>query len=248
MAKTLREAWTSLTDEDKRSICDELRQIVFALRRLKQGSSDRFIGKEALVSSPRSTKSTLPYCYPNLGCRVYQRRIRSGQVSLSSIMRRGRSILSSHLTTGYWLPPPVRDLGQRGILMDHTETPFLILAISISLMGISPWETSSFRTTTGPALGGELLVLSTGNSPGGIPNTGSTAICFMGWNTRMSGETLDEPRVSSNRLRMSGPLSPNTPTGGALEISRAALKGIFRTRHGVMMRPVIPGVFQTKGP
>jgi hypothetical protein len=59
--KTLREAWPSLTDVDKKSICDELRQIVFALRRITQGSSDRFIGKEALVSSPRCTKSTLPY-------------------------------------------------------------------------------------------------------------------------------------------------------------------------------------------
>jgi hypothetical protein len=67
-----------------------------------------------------------------------------------------------------------------------------------------------------------LSVLSTGNSPGGIPNTGSTASCFMGWNTRISGETLGGPRVSSNRLRMSGPLSPNTLTGGALEIPRAA--------------------------
>jgi aminoglycoside phosphotransferase (APT) family kinase protein len=43
--RTLREEWPSLTPEEKKSVCDELRQIVLALRRITQGSPDRFIGK-----------------------------------------------------------------------------------------------------------------------------------------------------------------------------------------------------------
>jgi hypothetical protein len=42
---TLRQVWSSLTDADKESICCELSRIVTALRRVSQGSSDRFIGK-----------------------------------------------------------------------------------------------------------------------------------------------------------------------------------------------------------
>ncbi|WVO17677.1 hypothetical protein L204_105374 [Cryptococcus depauperatus] len=42
--KTLRQAWPTLTDEDKKAICGDLRRIVSELRRLSQGSSDRFIG------------------------------------------------------------------------------------------------------------------------------------------------------------------------------------------------------------
>ncbi|POR30952.1 Phosphotransferase enzyme family protein [Tolypocladium paradoxum] len=41
---TLREAWPSLTEADKKAICGELRCIVAALRQITQGSSNRFIG------------------------------------------------------------------------------------------------------------------------------------------------------------------------------------------------------------
>ncbi len=42
--KTLREIWASLTTADKTSIRDQLGRIVTTLRRITQGSSDRFIG------------------------------------------------------------------------------------------------------------------------------------------------------------------------------------------------------------
>ena len=42
--QTLREAWSSLTGADKKSICDELSGIVAALREITQGSCGRFIG------------------------------------------------------------------------------------------------------------------------------------------------------------------------------------------------------------
>jgi Phosphotransferase enzyme family len=42
--KTLREGWSTLTEEDKRSICGDLGRVVVALRRLTQGSCNHFIG------------------------------------------------------------------------------------------------------------------------------------------------------------------------------------------------------------
>jgi aminoglycoside phosphotransferase len=41
---TMRDAWPSLTESDKTSICDQLGGIVAALRRLHQAPSDSFIG------------------------------------------------------------------------------------------------------------------------------------------------------------------------------------------------------------
>ncbi len=43
--KTLREEWPSLTEEEKKAICDELRQIVQRLRRITQEAPNRWIGK-----------------------------------------------------------------------------------------------------------------------------------------------------------------------------------------------------------
>ncbi|KAH8200232.1 hypothetical protein TruAng_005624 [Truncatella angustata] len=42
--KTLREGWPALTEVDKKSICNDLAQIIVALRQVSQGSSNTFIG------------------------------------------------------------------------------------------------------------------------------------------------------------------------------------------------------------
>lgn len=62
--QTLREAWQSLTEADKESICGELSRIVAALRQITQDSPNRFIG-----TSPRSVSCSPPwlYTYPDLG-------------------------------------------------------------------------------------------------------------------------------------------------------------------------------------
>jgi hypothetical protein len=63
---TLEERWEALVEEERGSVCGQLRDIVLALRSLKQDPDDKFLGKKTLSHlnpSPESQTNSLTRSY-----------------------------------------------------------------------------------------------------------------------------------------------------------------------------------------